>query len=167
MRSGCQGVRTEFGRLPAPPAAYAFFRAVPKSLFKPGVRNKIYLVGFCGRGAPCRCVIFKLSRKYCHPSSRDSLPVHRACEQRLSAAPHKQKDDRVQFTDKDLPSPSPPFRCLFTQPWRRGRVRRERAHRMRQHLELPADGHLRGAFAQDPRSFVPDRLIKPYRCRHS
>lgn len=47
------------------------------------------------------------------------------------------------------------------QPRRRGRVCRERTHRVRQHLELPTDRHLLRAFAQDPRPPVPQRLGIP------
>lgn len=54
----------------------------------------------------------------------------------------------------------PRFVCIprHKQPRRCGFVRGERAHRVRQHLELPTDRYLRGALAQDPRPSVPDSL---------
>ena len=83
---------------------------------------------------------------------------------------HRGKSRSMRHTSKAHPhhvhtlitTPSPcPSSCLVSrhrQPGRRGFVRRERAHRVRQHVELPTYRYLRGALAQDPRPSFPDSL---------
>lgn len=49
-------------------------------------------------------------------------------------------------------------RSAIVQPRRRSCLSLERTYRVRQHLELPTDSHLRGAIAQDPWSAFPGSL---------